>query len=495
MIKNLGEYEQLTGSAPRGVGRDDAAPQPEPEPSESSAAPSAALRPVNRAIDAELGQHGATQPEPEPELEPKLPLEPAESDEPRTESDSEDEETEGEDEEPTPWTQIILALLFIGTMFGFMELHFDIPVQHDVHSSLRADLRLHIDPQEGNGDFDSVSSAEGMFDWLQNELLPAVSNENPSLGAELRSTAQCRAALGDTASAEDSAGCDTCDNATGEQHDELTFINEYALLYQGILIRQTPHCQLATIDSSGELHREQLFSDDVECKTNSEFVETDQDITYFPGTGSESVLPGRGCYDFDLASLAASRNDSEAMWIRRARVTKEHIFIPTATGHHAAIAAGQAVLQAASDARWADPSTAQVEISFLIMSVQYGMLTEVSLTCDYHLGGVRRSKTPAPLCFASSFLTMSLAQHVETDFSMRSMSAGMLNTWRGWYRWQRWEPWGDTVFVLILAVRLVLELRVIILAATYRNRVILKGIKRSRWAWLSEMDGHDEARE
>ena len=57
---------------------------------------------------------------------------------------------------------------------------------------------------------------------------------------------------------------------------------------------------------------------------------------------------------------------------------------------------------------------------------------------------------------------------------MRSMSAGMLNTWGGWHRWQRWEPWGDTAFVLILVVRLVLELRVIILAATFRKRVILQ---------------------
>ena len=77
-------------------------------------------------------------------------------------------------------------------------------------------------------------------------------------------------------------------------------MNEYALLYKGILIRQKRHCQIASINADGELHRityreHQGQQQSSRCRSNEMFDETDEDIEYFSsggGGGERDVLQG-----------------------------------------------------------------------------------------------------------------------------------------------------------------------------------------------------------
>jgi hypothetical protein len=126
-------------------------------------------------------------------------------------------------------------------------------------------------------------------------------------------------------------------------------------------------------------------------------------------------LPSFACYNFNRSEIAGSLPADEAAWVNRARISKGEIFIPTASADPAAMGAAKALLQAAAAARWADPATASVDVRFIVMSVEYGVITEVVLRCDFHLGG-----------------------HIKTDFNMRSMSPSMLTPIDGWTT--RWEP-------------------------------------------------------
>ena len=335
--------------------------------------------------------------------------------------DNETEPAEGD----TPWTEMIMALMFVCAMYGFQNLHFDINVQHDVHASLRAELQLHIDAERGydSTHWASITSTPAMFEWLENQLLPAVTNQQSSrLGRFPRatlSTEECRAALplgvGDDA-------CQSCESEVGTNSTgRLIFVNDYALLYKGILIRQTRHCTLATIGGNGELDRIRLpESERSTCKDNAMFTQTDADIEYASehsgrSNGTSPTLPSFACYDFDRWAFANQSSADEASWVARTRIGKEEIFIPTGNGDPSAMAAAKAVLQTLVADQWIDPATASVDISFIVMSMQYGVVTEVQLTCDFHLGG-----------------------HMKTDFSMRSMSPSVLVPYDGWT--SRYEP-------------------------------------------------------
>jgi len=237
------------------------------------------------------------------------------------------------------------------------------------------------------------------------------------------STEECLAELSPS---EDAAACQSCGAHTGTNPtDQLMFVNEYALLYKGLLIRQSRHCSLATINGDGELHRIRLSgSDRTRCTANEMFDETNEDIVYFPEqpsdgptTSSAGVtrLPSFACYKFNRSEIAKNLSPNEAGWVKRARISKRGIFIPTATGDAAAMGAAKALLQAAAAARWVDPATANVDVSLIVLSVEYGMVTEITLSCNFHLGG-----------------------HIETNFHMRSMSPSMLTPVYGWTT--RWEP-------------------------------------------------------
>ena len=46
--------------------------------------------------------------------------------------------------------------------------------------------------------------------------------------------------------------CETCDGVQAPLvAEELTFVENYELLYQGVLIRQVPHCAFASIKGVG----------------------------------------------------------------------------------------------------------------------------------------------------------------------------------------------------------------------------------------------------
>eukprot|EP01043_Picozoa_sp_COSAG02_P067634 COSAG02_NODE_10940_length_1828_cov_1.215732_2_plen_296_part_00 len=171
----------------------------------------------------------------------------------------------------------------------------------------------------------------------------------------------------------------------------------------GVVIRQRPHCAMASVHRSVDggylFHRSARPR--VDCKESTQFKQVSRRIT---GSMSDHSIPARGCYRFDLEELRhrESTPADQSDWIRRARMTKSEIFIPTSTVNASALDAAQTLLEFAKEARWVDPTTAEVEVSFLVMSLEYAMLSEVALRCHFHLGG-----------------------YVETDFSMHSTVASV----------------------------------------------------------------------
>ena len=90
----------------------------------------------------------------------------------------------------------VLSVAFIVMLFGFQKQHFNVSAQHDVHSSLRQDLRIHIQKQDGEGDFDDIVDAPSMFRWLESDILPELSHNMsysiPTMPPVTRTAAQCR---------------------------------------------------------------------------------------------------------------------------------------------------------------------------------------------------------------------------------------------------------------------------------------------------------------
>ena len=93
-------------------------------------------------------------------------------------------------------TRPVLSVAFIVMLFGFQKQHFNVSAQHDVHSSLRQDLRIHIQKQDGEGDFDDIVDAPSMFRWLESDILPELSHNMsysiPTMPPVTRTAAQCR---------------------------------------------------------------------------------------------------------------------------------------------------------------------------------------------------------------------------------------------------------------------------------------------------------------
>lgn len=328
--------------------------------------------------------------------------------------------------------RVVVALALVVTLYIFQIQHFDVEAQHDVHASLRQDLHIHIESKDSEGDFRSVVDADSMFDWLSSRLLPRMSQsksyDKALLPPVTQTEAQCRndlesppwwhphhSQLSDKDRTALSASCGTCGEPVNQQHDgphgsttatghsDLTFLNEYELLYQGVVIRQKPHCAMVSVHPSVDggylFHRSARPG--VDCKESTQFKQVSRKIT---ASMSDHSIPAQGCYRFDLEELRhrESTPADQRDWIRRARMTKSEIFIPTSTVNASALDAAQTLLEFAKEARWVDPTTAEVEVSFLVMSLEYAMLSEVALKCEFHLGG-----------------------YVETDFSMRSTVASV----------------------------------------------------------------------
>ena len=262
-----------------------------------------------------------------------------------------------------------------------------------------------------SADFDAIVDAPSMFRWLASDLLPEL-NQNMShsiatMPSVTRTAAQCREDVNNppwwhTAQTQSIAGarddCDTCNIVQEPSRiGDLTFVNEYELLYQGIVLRQIPHCTLAAIKGvDDELFRRHTEVKDCKQSTQFDKVSAKAFFTAESLDGDDSTddtnagrLPAYGCFKFDLQQL---RDDpttptEQREWIDRARMDKKEIFLSSSSASPAALEAAKTVLRKAAESQRVDPSTATVEISFLIMSLEFGMLTEIVLKCDFHLGG------------------------------------------------------------------------------------------------------------
>ena len=314
-----------------------------------------------------------------PTLVPDEPSTPVSS-RPRKKSSGREEE---EEDAERPWLQMIFSVLFVASMYAFQDQHFDIAVQQDVHAGLRDNLALRID----RDDFDRVRSRSDMFGWLIASLLPALSNDGaaftPGVSAATRNRTQCLAALGPaeewaeragewTDRAEECAHCGAGLNTTSKLE---TYIDEYTLLFEGLRIRQTLHCELASINAKGHLHRLQHHSASRlfrSCELNAMFAETDDDVDYYrPSNRPREEVPPAGCYEFGVESVAAGTGSAEERkWLRKSKYTRREIFLPLRAGQAAPLAAAQALLNATSNSEWADPATAIVDASFMVMSLE-----------------------------------------------------------------------------------------------------------------------------
>ncbi len=343
-----------------------------------------------------------------------------------------------------PWIDIAFAVLFILSLWIFQDQHFDIVVQRDVHAGLRDNLDLHVDNDD---DFHRVRSRSDTFSWLAGKLLPALSNPGaaftPGVSTATRNRTQCLAVLGDT---ERALECDFCDSSAPPISDSNleTYIDEYTVLFGGLWVRQTLHCELTGIDEHGELHllqNETMTQMDGLCqhssKANRIFAEAAQDLDFAAPMSHHEQIPPPGCYDFDVEKRAAKRllaSPDERQWLDKSILTRRQIFIPVRAGQPAALSAGQALLNATGNSEWADPATAVIEASFMTASIEYGMLSEVLLTFRFNLGG-----------------------SVTTHHTIRSVPGAILNTREFW---RKWEPMSDTLFVFVMIARWFLELRV-----------------------------------
>lgn len=342
-----------------------------------------------------------------------------------------------------PWMEMIFVVLFMASLWNFQCQHVDILVQQDVHGGLRDDLDLHVD---GDDNFHNVRTRSDMFAWLSTKLLPSLSKPGaaftPDVSTATRNRTQCLAVLGGTSRAHE---CDLCDNTRPPVSSSSlkTYIDEYTLVYEGLRIRQSLHCELTGIDAHGQLHHLQYQSASrlaelCQHNRNMMFVEAARDMDFAESTGGYADdLPPAGCYDFDAemrAARALARSPEEREWLEKCTLTRSEMFIPVRAGQAAVLAAGQTLLNVTANSDWTDPATAAVEASFLAMNIEYGMLSEVVLSFQFKLGG-----------------------SVETRHTIRSVPAAIFDTRDVWHKW---EPWMDTLFVAIMVCRWVLELRV-----------------------------------
>ena len=88
-----------------------------------------------------------------------------------------------------------------------------------------------------------------------------------------------------------------------------------------------------------------------------------------------------------MTELADKHSSELRQWILRSHIDKMVVYIPCSSTSRVAARAAQATLSKAQTDMWIDASTARVDVEFLALSVQYGLLTELKLSFELHLGG------------------------------------------------------------------------------------------------------------
>ena len=249
---------------------------------------------------------------------------------------------------------------------------FNIEAVLDVHFSLVEDLGLEDES------FTGIVDDDGLFKWLSESLVPAVSGE--SKGGRIQpvdaTTQECISSWDEPTEAVVSQ-CAACDQELREQEtpaaapgpgdpvppgsasapgansangpEELIFVDAYTVLFSGITVRQAAHCSLASLDSrTGELRSQSWLEDRpkrssrgyeyLPCIESSLF---DSKVTK-PRTAR---LPPRGCYkSWDMATFADTQPGEYRPWITSATVEKEVFFLPCSSTSATATAAAQAIL-------------------------------------------------------------------------------------------------------------------------------------------------------
>ena len=260
----------------------------------------------------------------------------------------------------------------------------------DVHSSLEADLGLTACAK--------ISDPGELFAWLEGTLIPAVSDVSKSgtvADVDL-TTAQCSALH----TLHHEKRCDECDaimakqegargrsNVTANRSMELIFVDAYTVLFSGITVRQAAHCSLASLDRATGLLRRQ--------SNNDERGAFDPDNPNLPCVPSElfnakeaqaqkTKLPPHSCYSaVNMTAFAETMPVDQRPWITSSSIDKNAFFIPCSSTTMSARDAAQSTLGKVQEIQWMDATTAAVQIKFMVLSQQYGLLTDVSSPSSY----------------------------------------------------------------------------------------------------------------
>ena len=274
---------------------------------------------------------------------------------------------------------------------------FNVEAQLDVHTSLADGLGLN------DAAFAGISSKAELFVWLSESLVPAVSDFNPDTAAlqevDFNSTECMRqfseSSINSNITSEFTAQCNECDlTETVKNEDgaeQLIYFDRATVLFSGLSLRQASHCSLATVGGrTGKLRSRSYLGGQtppylvptLPCVESPLFANA-RDIV------APSVhLPPRACYrPTNLTALAETQPVELRQWVLRSHVDKMVVYVPCSSTSLDAARAAQATLATVKSGLWADASTARVDIEFLALSIEYGLLTEVQVSLDFHLGG------------------------------------------------------------------------------------------------------------
>lgn len=291
-------------------------------------------------------------------------------------------------------------LLFVIVLICFQMDTFAVWDKLEVHNNLNARLGLRDEALLG------ISGDTSMYRWISDTLIPALSGANSRTvlqpvqvsGEEcLRDTT-----WGSPLSAEHCAVCDnikTAQAATIEHRAEsrddphLGFVDSNTLLYSGVSIRQAPHCSITRVNrQSGTLETYSVEELGLADASAAFYLPCEPSTRYESSFATtRSSIPPQFCYGTtNLSTFAETQEPSLRPWINRASVQKRRFYLPCSSSANqtaAATAAAQATLSLIEASHWLDVSTAMVEILFMTMSPQYGMLTEVRVRFHFRLGG------------------------------------------------------------------------------------------------------------
>jgi len=297
-----------------------------------------------------------------------------------------------------------VELVFLFVVLWLQARLFNVEAQLDVHTSLADDLGL---TDEG---FAEISSKADLFTWLSETLVPMLSDNGS--GAALHPTrlqqvdfnsTECMRQFSDSSINSDvngmvTAQCNECDRMEGgkvppkDGAETLTYLDRATVIFSGLSLRQASHCSLATVGGRTGKLSSRGYMDDQEqpylvptlpCVGSPLFASASARMF-----ASASHLPPRACYkQTNMTALAASHPVKLRQWILRSHVSKMVVYVPLSSTSADAMAAAQVTLDTVRDGLWMDASTARVDIEFLALSTQYGLLTEVQLLIDFHLGG------------------------------------------------------------------------------------------------------------